>query len=311
MNIWLTFLSAAIAAGTPLLFATLGGILTEKSGHLNLGIEGMLLMGAIAGFATGVATASAALALVMAAAAGAAGALIYAFLTVTLRANHVVTGLTLSIFGSGLANFAGTRFVGVVMPAEIKQSLTQIKLPLLADIPVLGPILFTNNFLVFSVYIIAVLAGIYMYKTPAGLNLRMVGENPAAADAAGIAVSRYKYAHILAGGALCGIGGAYISMDYLPTWQNDITAGIGWIAVALVIFTAWNPYKAILGSIFFGGLSIIKYRLQGFQLPISPHLLEMLPYVATAAALIISSIKKSRENQPPAALGTPYFREDR
>ncbi|MBC7765528.1 MAG: ABC transporter permease, partial [Hyphomonadaceae bacterium] len=159
--------------------------------------------------------------------------------------------------------------------------------------------------------VIAILIGIYLYKTRFGLNLRVVGENPGSADAAGISVNMVRYFHILLGGALCGLGGAYLSLVYVPTWQDNITAGRGWIAVALIIFTAWNPYKAIVGAYFFGGLSIFGFYVQSFDLKISPYFLDMLPYAATIFALIVSSMKKSKENAAPKALGSAYFREER
>lgn len=311
MSFWVPFLAAAISAGTPLLYATLGGILTERSGHTNLGVEGMMLMGAIIGFISGVATESTVVSLALAAFAGFIGALIYAFLTVSLKTNHIVTGLALSIFGGGFANFLGSKYIGINMPENIQKALSPIEIPFLSEIPVLGDIFFKQGILVYAAYILAIVFGIYLYKTRPGLHLRMVGENPGAADAAGISVNGYRYFHILLGGALCGIGGAYMSMVYVPMWQDNIVAGRGWIAVALIIFATWNPYKAIFGAVFFGGLSIIPFRLQSFNLPISPYFLEMIPYLATALVLIFSSMKKSKENLAPKALGTSYFREER
>jgi simple sugar transport system permease protein len=262
------FFSAAIVAGTPLLFATLGEIITEKSGNLNLGVEGMMLMGAVMGFMVGLKTNSPFLALLAAAVAGGAGALIYAFLTVTLRANQVVSGLTLTIFGTGFSGFIGKSLVGEIMTPGIRSFFAPVKVPLLSKIPVVGPVLFNQDLFVYLGYILAVILGIYMYKTSWGLNLTAVGENPAAADVASISVSMYKYIHILTGGALCGLGGAYLSLVYVPAWQENITSGRGWIAVALVIFATWNPYKALFGSYLFGGLDIIGFRIQGsaFQL---------------------------------------------
>ncbi|MDD4402844.1 MAG: ABC transporter permease, partial [Desulfitobacteriaceae bacterium] len=160
-------------------------------------------------------------------------------------------------------------------------------------------------------YLTAVLLGVYLYKTKTGLNLRAIGENPAAADAASVNVTLYKYVHILLGGALCGLGGAYLSLVYVPAWQENITAGRGWIAVALVIFSAWNPYKALLGSYLFGGLDIIGFRIQGTGFPVSQYFLDMLPYLVTMIVLTVVSMKKSKEKSPPKGLGVPYFREER
>lgn len=308
MNIEL-FLHAAIVAGTPLLLATLGEILCEKAGNLNLGVEGMMLMGAVMGFVTGYTTKSPALALIVAMIAGALGGLIFAILTVSLRANQVVTGLTLTIFGTGISSLLGQKVVGQSLPESIKMFFAPVKIPVLGHIPFIGPIIFNQDMFVYLSYIITIAIGIYLYKTSAGLNLKAVGENPAAADAVSINVNLYKYLNILLGGALAGLGGAYLSLVHVPTWQENITAGRGWIAVALVIFAAWNPYKAVLGSYLFGGLDIIGFRVKSTF--ISPYFLGMLPYLVTIIILIIISVKKSKKNSPPEALGVAYFREER
>lgn len=306
-----SFLNAAIQAGTPLLFATLGEIITEKVGNLNLGVEGMMLIGAVAGFLTGMSTSSAVLAILGAAAAGALFALIYAFLTVTLKANQVVTGLSLTILGTGTSSFVGKTLNGSVVPDIIKGFFAVKKIPLLGDIPFIGSIFFNQNVFVYLGYIAAALFYIYLFKTRFGLNLRMVGENPSAADASGINVDLYKYVHILIGGAMAGLGGAYLSLVYIPSWQENVTGGRGWIAVALVIFATWNPTKALLGSYFFGGLDIIGFRIQKFNIHISQYLIDMLPYIATIVVLIFISMKKNKEYMPPKELGNAYFREER
>lgn len=307
----IAFFKAAIIAGTPLLFATLGEILTEKVGNLNLGVEGMMLMGAVIGFQIGYATNSPLLALLAAAIAGAVGALIFAFLTVTLRANQVVTGLALTTFGTGFSSFLGQGLVGLKMSEQFSAGFQKIKIPLLGDIPGIGEVFFNHDILVYFGYLTAIVLGIYLYNTRKGLNLRAVGENPAAADAASVRITRYKYTHILIGGALCGIGGAYLSLVQVPVWQEYITAGRGWIAVALVIFASWNPYKAIIGAYLFGGLDIIGFRLQGSGIVISQYLFDMVPYLMTIVILVVVSFKKDRKNAPPKALGEPYFREER
>lgn len=305
------FFSAAIVAGTPLLFATLGEIITEKSGNLNLGVEGMMLMGAVIGFLVGLKTNNALLALTAAALAGSTGALIYAFLTVTLRANQVVSGLTLTIFGTGFSGFIGKGLVGEIMGEKIRMLFRPVALPLLSKIPVIGPVVFNQDMFVYLGYVLAIVMGIYMYRTSKGLNLTAVGENPAAADVASISVSLYKYVHILLGGALCGLGGAYLSLVYVPAWQENITAGRGWIAVALVIFATWNPYKAIFGAFLFGGLDIIGFRIQGSDLVVNQYFISTLPYLVTIIVLVTISFRKSKKNSPPAGLGVPYFREER
>ena len=305
------FLSAAIQAGTPLLFATLGEIITEKSGNLNLGVEGMMLIGAVAGFKVGLITSNPLLAIIGAVIAGALSALVFAFLTVTLRANQVVSGLSLTILGTGISSFIGQSLIGTVVPPEVGKFFKAMEMPLLSQIPFIGDVIFKQNIFVYMGYVCAIAIGMYMYRTRKGLNLRMVGENPAAADASGINVTLYKYVHILAGGALCALGGAYLSLVYVPAWQENVTAGRGWIAVALVIFSMWNPYKAMASAYFFGGLDIIGFRIQKYNLPISQYVIDMLPYVATILVLIVVSAKKSKENMAPESLGVSYFREDR
>lgn len=306
-----SFLAAAIVAGTPLLFATVGEIITERAGNLNLGVEGMMLMGAVIGFQVGLVTDMPVLALGAAMAAGAMGAFIFALLTVTLRANQVVSGLTLTIFGTGFSGFVGKRLVGEITPEAMKAFFQPYSIPGLSRIPFLGEILFQQDVFVYLGFLTAIIAGLYLYRTRLGLNLRAVGENPGAADAASISITLYKYIHILIGGALCGLGGAYLSLVYVPAWQENVTAGRGWIAVALVIFAAWNPYKALLGSYLFGGLDILGFRIQGTKFPIPLYFIDMLPYVVTIIVLVVVSWRKSRENAPPKSLGQPYFREER
>lgn len=305
------FLAACIVAGTPLVFATVGELITEKSGSLNLGVEGMMLIGAVMGFMTAFTTGNPILAVLCAALAGAFGALIFAVLTVTLRANQVVTGLTLTIFGTGFASFVGQPNIGCSVPTTVSQFFTKMPIPGLSDIPVVGPIFFKQDIFVYLGYIVVAAACIYMYKTRIGLNMRAIGENAGAADASGINITLYKYAHIIAGGALCGLGGAYLSLIRVPIWQADVVTGRGWIAVALVIFASWNPLKALVGAIFFGGLSILGLRLQAMGVSISQYLVDMIPYIATVVIVIISTHKRKKESQPPADLGNNYFREER
>lgn len=313
MNQMITFLSAAIVAGTPLLFATLGEILSEKVGNLNLGVEGMMLMGAVTGFLVSLKTGNPVLAMCGAAICGAIGALIYSFLTITLMANQTVTGLTLTIFGTGFSSMVGqaTGLIGQKTPETVSSFFRGIPIPLLSKIPFIGPIFFDQDLFVYTGYILAIILGIYFYNTRKGLNLRAIGENPACADAASINVSLYKYVNTLIGGALCGLGGAYLSLVYVPAWQENVTAGRGWIAVALVIFSAWNPYKAILGSYLFGGLSIVAFRFEVLIRYIPQYFIDMLPYLVTIIVLVVVSMKKNRKNAPPKALASPYFREER
>lgn len=304
-----SFLVSVVISATPLLFATLGEILTEKSGHLNLGVEGMMLIGAVAGFATGIVTNDPILAIIGAIIAGSASALIYAFLTITLRANQVVSGLALTMFGTGISSYLGTNLVGLKMPERIINFYKPFEIPILSKIPIIGQGFFNQDIFVYFGYISAVVIGIYLYRTRLGLNLTAIGENPAAADNAGINISKYKYIHILVGGALCGLGGAYLSVVQVPVWQDNIVSGRGWIAIALVIFAKWNPYKAVYAALIFGGLSIVGFRLQ--HLNISQNLLDALPYLFTIIVLVISSMGEGKKNGPPAGLSVPYFREER
>ncbi|MNM48063.1 L-arabinose transporter permease protein [compost metagenome] len=307
---WITnFLAAAVIAGTPLLFGTLGEIIIEKVGNLNLGVEGLMLLGSVMGFMVGLSTGNPFIALIAAMIAGALGALIYAFLTVTLRANQTVSGLALTIFGTGLSSLLGTKLVGQVTPDSIKAFFKPVEIPLLSKIPVLGTALFNQDPFIYLGYICAIVLGLYLYKTSKGLNVIAVGENPAAADAASININLYKYVHILLGGALCGLGGAYLSLVYVPAWQENVTAGRGWIAVALVIFVGWNPFKALIGAYFFGGLDILGFRISSPF--INQYLIAAIPYIATFVVLVVVSMRNSRKNSPPKSLGQSYFREER
>ena len=305
------FLTAAIVAGTPLVFATLGEIITERGGNLNLGVEGMMYMGAVIGFKVGLVTANPALAVLGAIFGGIFGSLIFAFLTVSLRANQIVSGLTLTLFGTGFAGFVGEHMVGRKAPDEIMRCFVKIKIPVLGDLPWVGKIFFTQDILVYAGFMLVALLGFYLFYTRKGLNLRFVGENPAAADALGINVSLYKYVHIMIGGALCGLAGGYLSLVYIPAWQNSVIAGRGWIAVALVIFSRWNPFRAIWAAVFFGGLDILGFRLQKYHLPISQYFLDALPYMMTIVVLVLGSINKSANRAAPKGLGISYFREER
>lgn len=306
-----SFLATCIVAGTPLLLAIIGEIITERSGSLNLGVEGMMLLGAIAGFATALNTQNPYAALLGAAMAGAGGALIYAILTVTLRANQTVTGLTLTIFGTGVASFVGQPMLGSTIPSAVSAFFAKRAAGFLADIPFVGPVLFRQDLFVYFGYVICIFSAIYLYKTRTGLNLIAVGENTAAADASGINVNLYKYVHILIGGALCGLGGAYLSVVRIPIWQVDVVAGRGWIAVALVIFASWNPLKAFFAAMLFGGLSILGLRLQAMGFTFSQYLVDMIPYLATIIIVILSTRRSAKGNLGPANMSRPYFREDR
>lgn len=312
------FLQTAVQMGTHILLAILGGILCEKAGNTNLGIEGMMLLGAVAGFGTAIATGNPVIGMFAAGLSGAVGAAIYAVITITLRGNQVVTGLVLTIFGTGVSGFFGKSLSGKALPASVSSFFAPIKIPLLSRIPIIGNMIFNQSIYVYISIIIAVVLYIYMRFTRLGLNLRAVGENPAAADASGINVSAVKYFHVIAGGFLCGLGGAYLSLVFVPRWQDNITAGAGWIAVALVIFSVWNPLKAIFAAYAFGTLQGITFKFQSASIPffgrsiaMNSQILGMIPYIATIVVLIIITLRKKKEYQAPASLGSSYFREDR
>ncbi|MDR0896903.1 MAG: ABC transporter permease [Oscillospiraceae bacterium] len=319
---------AAVLAGTPLLLGTLGNILTSKAGNLNLGVEGMMFMGAASGlagayyyeqWALGALGASsgavaALMALIFSFLAGALGALIYAFLTITLRANQNVTGLTLAIFGAGFGNFFG-EFMGiraggyVAVSNTVKAAFGGVKIPILSDIPYVGRILFQYNWVVYLAVAIALLMAFFLGRTRTGLHLRAVGENPATADAVGIRVSLYKYVATVVGGGICGVGGMYMVMVTCSgVWVHNCVNGYGWLAVALVIFAAWSPMQALLAALIFGGLSIMRMYV---PLGIPMQLYDMLPYIATVAVLVLTSVHQSRERSQPAGCGINYFREER
>lgn len=315
MDFFVNFFVAAVLAGTPLLFGILGEIINEKAGHLNLGVEGMMSIGAVGGFVVGYWTDNLVLALAAAFVTGMLGALIYAVLTVTFMADQNVTGLTLTIFGIGFSNFVGD-FVreksgntSLKLPEGILDSLGKVKLPFLTDIPVIGKLLFNYNIFVYLGIAAAILCAIYLHRTKIGLNVRAVGENPAAADAAGIPVTKLKYLNLMLGGGLCGIGGAYCSMIICNgVWVTSCVNGLGWIAVALVIFATWNPNRAILAALVFGGFSVLKYYVPQV---IPSSIFDMIPFLMTIVVLIMTSIRSSKENSQPKSCGVNYFREER
>jgi simple sugar transport system permease protein len=314
----LNFLFAAIKAGTPLLFGTTGEIMTEKSGNLNLGVEGMMFMGAFMGFFTAYHTGNLGFALLAAFSIGVFAALIYAVLTVSFMANQNVTGLTLTIFGIGFARFFGEFMIREAggtpkLSESFMKAISEKPIPVLGDIPVIGKLLFSHNPLVYLSIIIAVICTIYMVKTRTGLNMRAVGENPAAADAAGINVTLVKYIHIMLGGGICAFGGAYLSLiNGGGVWNNSgVVNGQGWISVALVIFASWSPVKAIFGSLVFGAFSVLQFYVPKNIIEIPNAFYVMLPFLITTLVLIVSSMRKSKEGSQPAGCGVNYFREER
>jgi len=296
-------LVTVIGAATPLIYAALGELVVEKSGVLNLGVEGMMLAGAVTAFAINVGTGSGALAVVTGALAGAAVALIFAVLTMSLLANQVATGLALTIFGIGLSALVGSGYVGT--PTE---RLPELAIAGLSDLPVLGPLLFGHDFLVyFAILMIAAVAW-FLGRTRPGMILRAVGESHDAAHAIGYPVIAIRYLAILFGGAMAGLGGAYLSLAYTPMWVEEMTAGRGWIALALVVFSSWRPWRLLLGAWLFGGVTILQLHAQGgATLDVPAQLLSMLPYLATILVLtVISAGPWKGWLNAPACLGKPF-----
>ena len=311
--------ASGVLYGTPLLFAALGELLAERSGVLNLGVEGMMLVGAVMGFwavqrVHGASALVLTLAIFAAALAGGVIALIHAFLVVTLRANQIVSGLAVTIFAgaAGLSSYLGNDLNLADKPA--RHAFDQISPFGLQKLPVVGPILFGQPLLVYISWVCVILIGLYLSRTRPGLNVRAVGESPAAADAMGINVARYRYTHTIVGGAFAGVGGACFSLSITPQWVDGLTQGAGWIAIALVIFAFWRPELCLVGAYFFGALQALSPQLQARQIQLGPTELwtNALPYLATVVVLVLVSQSGARRRLgAPASLGTPYVREDR
>jgi simple sugar transport system permease protein len=311
-------IASGVLYGTPILYAALGELLAERSGVLNLGVEGMMLVGAVMGFWT-VQRVDAGSALVLtgailvAALAGAAMAAIHAFLVVTLRANQIVSGLALTIFAgaAGLSSYLGNDLDLAGSPA--KHQFQEIFPKSWQDLEVIGPIIFGQSALVYASWVCVVAVALYLRRTRPGLNVRAVGESPAAADAMGVNVRAYRYAHTLVGGAFAGVGGAAFSLSITPQWVDGITEGAGWIAIGLVIFAFWRPTLCLVGAYFFGALTSLPLALQSHHyLSEYQALMQALPYVATILALVLVSSRAARLRfGAPAALGLPYVREER
>jgi len=304
-------IAAGVCRGTPLLLASTGEILAERSGVMNLGVEGMMLLGAAVGFAAAAASGSLLLGFLAALAAGALLGSVHGVVTVLLAGDQVVSGLGLGFFGSGLASVLGAGFVGVAGPR-----VPRLDWPALARLPLLGPVLFGESAIVLVGALATPLAWFYLQRTRWGLELRAVGEAPAAADAQGIPVVRLRLAHVAAGGALSGLAGASLSLAITPGWVEGITAGQGWIALGLVIFAGWSPVRAAAGSYLFGAIARLPLDLQGIEgLPFlrNPSLgyfLDMLPYLFTILVLAATHLGR-RHSGAPAALGQPFVRGDR
>ncbi len=291
----IALMAAAVQSGTPILYATLGEIITEKGGILNLGVEGMMMVGALAGFLMAKATGNPMAAFVMGGMAGAALGALHGLVCIGFQGNQVVSGLALTILGTGMADYIGTPYIGQSVPG-----FHAIALPGLSAVPVIGPIFFQQDLLVYISYLVPVLLLVFFRYTRWGLQLRAIGEYPPAAMAAGVPVQRLRWLAVLAGGFLAGCGGAYLSLAYTHLWTNGLSAGRGWIAVALVIFAFWQPLRALVGAYLFGGVMAFQLRLQAMGTHVPSSLLLMLPYALTVFVLVVSSYRMKRSSAPGA-----------
>ncbi len=302
MEAYALLIGSTLAAGTVLALAALGLLVNEKSGVVNLGAEGMMLCSALAGFATVVTTGYDWLGFAAGMLTGALLACAFGLLVIWLDANAYASGLALSIFGAGLSAFSGTGFVQAMLPAR-----TSYVVPYLSDIPFLGAALFRQHPLVYAAPLLALALVWFLYKTRAGLVLRAVGENPQSAHALGYNVRRIRLASVMVGGALCGLAGAYLAIVYTPLWVEGMVAGKGWIALALTTFATWRPLRVLLGAYVFGGVTMLQFHLQGVGVDVPSEVLNMLPYVATIAVLVLISRRPDWiAVNMPASLGKPF-----
>mgnify|MGYP001282801965 FL=1 len=308
MEFFIQVLVAAVGMGTPLLFATLGGVISERAGVINLGMEGLMLVGALVAFVVMLNTGSYLYAVIAATTASGLVSMLHGFVCLMLRANQIASGLALTFFGTGLSGLFGDKLTG-----ETVEPLTRIPIPFLNSIPVLGPMLFNQDVLVYFSYLCVILSWLLLFKTRLGLNIRSMGEAPEVCDSLGLSVISYRFFSVVGGGMLIGIGGAYFPLALTPFWVDGITAGRGWIAVALVIFAFWHPVKALAGAYLFGIALAMELRLQILGLEISPYFLKMLPYVLTILVLTLVTIRYQRLGVQvmPAALGEVFFRGEK
>ncbi len=298
-------LAATVAAAVPLIFAALGELVVEKSGVLNLGVEGMMIVGAISGFIVAHETGILWLGVIAGALAGMLMALIFGMITLTLMANQVATGLALTIFGIGLSAFIGQEYSSVALDGIKKLEITG-----LSDLPVIGKLLFSYDPLVYVALLMFPLIAWFLYRSRSGLILRALGESPASAHALGYPVIKIRYMAVLFGGAMAGIGGAYLSLAYTPLWSEGMTAGRGWIALALVVFATWRPGRVLIGAFLFGGMTIAQFHAQGLGIEIPSQFLTMLPYLATIVVLVlISRNANTIRLNAPASLGQAFHNE--
>ncbi|MGP7817120.1 ABC transporter permease [Niallia sp. 01092] len=308
MEITILIIAAAISSGSSLLFAILGGILSEKAGVIHLGTEGIMLIGAVISCITFIKTDSLFLTLLAALLASGVLGLIHAILCITLRANQIVSGLAITLFGTGFSAYLGKSVAG----APLSVSVPKVHLSWLEPIPFIGKIFSHLDIFIWISIALSVLLYLYMFKTSWGLHLKAVGDSPSTSDVMGISVIKTRYLHVIAGSMLMGFAGFYLIMVYSPNWIEGMTAGRGWIAIALIIFARWNPLLAIVCAYFFGGLDALGFRVQLFNIGIPSYFLKMIPYIATILVLMFIGWKNRKKPRlEPKSLGVPYFREQR
>ncbi|MFP3919242.1 ABC transporter permease [Lysinibacillus telephonicus] len=308
MEIIPLIIAAAISGGTSLLFAVLGGILNEKAGVINLGTEGIMLIGAVMSAIVFIQTNNLFITLAVVLIATGFLGLLHAFLCITLRANQTVSGLAITLFGTGLSAYLGKSVAGVPIPV----SIPKVELDWLDAIPIIGQIFSGLDIFIWLSIALSIILYVYMYKTAWGLHLKAVGDNPSTSDAMGISVAAYRYFHVIAGSMLMGVAGFYLIMVYSPNWIEGMTSGRGWIAIALIIFARWNPIYALFGAYFFGGLDSLGFRMQIYEFNIPSYFLKMIPYAATIFILMFIGWKnRNKPSVEPKSLGNPYFREQR
>ena len=305
MEYFVLALLTIITAATPLVFAALGELVVEKAGVLNLGVEGMMLTGAVAGFAVAHLTGSAVLACLAGMLGGLLLSTVFALLVLNFQTSQVATGLALTIFGVGLSALLGQSLIGIAY-----RGLPKLSIPWLSDIPVLGLLLFSHDILVYCSLLLVFLVSYFLYRSRAGLILRAVGDSHDAAHAIGYPVIRIRYLAILFGGAMAGLAGSYLSLAYSPMWVENMTAGRGWIALALVVFATWRPGRVLFGAYLFGGITILQLHGQALGIGVPSQLMSMLPYIATIAVLVIISRDRSKiKSNAPACIGKPFHPE--
>ncbi len=295
-------LMIVVSAATPLLIAAVGEIVAERAGVLNLGLEGMMIVGAATGFAFAYLTDSTLVGVLAAALCGMAIAGVFAFLTLGLAANQVAAGLAMTIFGRGLANLIGAGFVGLK-----RARAPELHIPGLSDLPIVGKLLFGQDFFVYGAILLTGLVAYWLTRTRAGLTLRAVGENHTSGHWLGLPVRSIRLAAVLFGGACAGVAGSYLSLAYTPFWSPDMTAGRGWIALALVVFASWRPWRALAGALLFGGVAVLALAFQGLGVPIPAQALNAAPYVTTILVLVVLSARDARGSTAPQSLGVSFI----